>query len=105
MENIIWGSEEVMNIHLDPYGDLHADEYDFYVEFFTDSVCCALKIPKTKMTKIDHDNYEAVVDTSKVGRGIMKAVATCYIPDGRCENQLRTTKVDLTEKSIKIRIY
>lgn len=104
-QNILYGGDEVLVVHLDPYADMHAADYDFEVELFADGSCNKLVVKKEKMTKVNEDDYELVLYTSMVGRGMLHAIATCYIPDSRCDSMYRKVKVDLLKDSeIKYRI-
>lgn len=101
---IIYPSVEVMNVHLDPYNDMHAEDYDFFVTFSTKGNVRKQVVHKKDMTRMDADNYQALCDTSKIGRGQFEAVATCFIPDERMENLVRPTCVDLMENMEPITI-
>lgn len=79
MELVDIGTELKLNVHLDKVDGKSAAEYDFNVEFYTFQK--KLVIPKEELTKVDDDNYIALVNTNDVGCGELKARITAYIPD------------------------
>ena len=55
-------------------------------------------IPKSKMKKVDDDNYIVVVDSidaMRIGRGKINAEITAFIPDSDFDDGIRTEKLIL----------
>lgn len=93
----VLGTEFKMNVHLDPIDELHMSGYDFECAFYAYSNKKVV-IPKSKMKKVDDDNYIAVInyaDAIRIGRGRINAEITAYIPDGDFEDGVRTEKLIL----------
>lgn len=91
------GSEHKFNIHLNSIDGLHMSEYDFECAFYV-YTNRKVVIPKSKMRKVDDDNYIAVINTidaMRIGRGKINAEITAYIPDGDFDDGLRTEKLIL----------
>lgn len=90
MENrIIAGTEIKLNVHAEPIGNAHMDDYAFTVEVYT-SPTKSIALSKEELTYIDEDNYVACVDSSKLGVGRLKCKLTAQIPDGDFDDNLRT---------------
>lgn len=98
------GTEFKLNIHLEPVDGYHMSDYDFECAFyvFTNR---KVVIPKSKMRKVDDDNYLAIIETEdalKIGRGKINAEITAYIPDNDFSDGLRTEKLLLCTNIIVI---
>ena len=94
------GVELKINVHVEPIEGVSMSEYDFTCTFFTYKNK-AVVIPKNKMSKIDNDNYIAVVDTSKTGAGCLKMKFEADIPDDEVEDGFRK-EVELVDLNIPI---
>jgi hypothetical protein len=79
-KNSISGSQVKLNIHIDPLGDLHMEDYDFECKFYIFPKRFII-ISKSEMAKIDSDNYVALVDTTDLGVGQLHMQLTAYLPD------------------------
>ena len=83
------GTELVINLSL-TIASLHMDEYDFYADFSAGGpgsrVC---RVAKAAMTRVDADNFLAVVDTTGMKPGLLEIEATALIPDTRCPDNIR----------------
>lgn len=88
------GTELKMNIAIEPIGDLHMEDYDFFAEFYTRSTSI-IRIEKEQMVRLDADNYIAVVDTDTTGTGSLKCKLTAFVPDPDCVDGFRTEIVRL----------
>lgn len=97
MKDIIYGSVEVVNIHLDPYHEMHMDDYDFDVEFSVRGSIRKHTVTKQDMVRIDADNYEARCDTRRIGRGQLEVIATALIPDSNMADGYRPVMACLTD--------
>ena len=91
------GTEFKMNVHLDPIDGLHMSGYDFECAFY---VYTNRKVvfQKSKLKKVDDDNYLLMVETAdalRIGRGRINAEITAYIPDSDFSDGLRTEKLVL----------
>lgn len=88
------GTEFTLNIHLKPIDGYHMEDYDFECEFFV-FVGKSVIIKKKDMTKVDEDNYIAVLekeDALKIGKGQINAMVTAYIPDTNYSDGVRQVK-------------
>lgn len=86
-----------LNLHLDPIDGLHMSGYDFDCALYV-YANRKVVIPKTRMKKVDDDNYLVIVeqvDAMKIGRGKINAEITAYIPDSDFSDGLRTEKLVL----------
>ena len=86
------GTEFKINVHVEPIDGLHMSDYDFECEFFA-YTNRGVKIPKSRMRKVDDDNYLAMITTElgkTIGRGTLKLRLTAYIPDDDFEDGVRT---------------
>lgn len=79
-KNSISGSQIKLNIHIEPLGDLHMEDYDFECKFYIFSKRFIV-IPKSQMVKIDADNYVVLVDTTDLGVGQLHMSLTANLPD------------------------
>lgn len=86
---ICLGTEIKLNIHVEPIGDAHMEDYDFTVNIYT-SPTKSIEVTKKEAIHIDEDNYVVCLDTSKFGVGRLKCKITAYIPDGDFEDSFRT---------------
>ena len=90
MENQVYlGSEIKLNIGIEPIGQYHMEDYDFECEFYCYSNRRVI-LGKDSMIGQDKDNYLAILDSKSLGTGVLKCKITAYIPDGDCEDGLRT---------------
>lgn len=74
------GSEEEINISLDPIDGYAMADYDFTIEVY----CSSLKkqiFTKEQATKIDDNNYTVIVETIKIGVGDVKIRVVGRIPN------------------------
>ena len=91
------GTEFKFNVHLDPMDGLHMSNYDFEVALYVYTNRKVI-IPKSRMTKVDDDNYKLILETAdalRIGRGRINAEITAYIPDNDFSDGLRTEKLIL----------
>lgn len=89
------GTELKMNVHLDPIDGLHMSGYDFECAFYV-YTNRKVVIPKSMMTKVDDDNYLAIIETAdalRIGRGKINAEITAHIPDSDFSDGFRTEKL------------
>lgn len=84
----VLGTQLKLNIHIDPLGSLHMDDYDFECKFFVYQNK-TVTIQKQQMAKIDNDNYLALLDTMPLGIGNLHITLTAYIPDNDFNGQIR----------------
>lgn len=90
MENrIIAGTEIKLNVHAEPIGDVHMEDYAFTVEVYT-SPTKSIALRKEDLIYDDKDNYIVCLDSSKLGVGRLKCKLTAQIPDGDFNDSLRT---------------
>lgn len=91
------GTEFKLNIRLDPIDGLHMSDYDFECALYV-YTNRKVVIPKSKMRKVDDDNYIVVVnsiDAMRIGKGKINAEITAFIPDSDFDDGLRTEKLIL----------
>ena len=100
----VLGTEFKLNVHLDPLDGFHMSNYNFEVALY---VYTNRKVvfPKSKLKKVDDDNYLLMVETTdalRIGRGRINAEITAYIPDNDFSDGLRTEKLVLCTDVIAI---
>ena len=91
------GTEFKLNLHLDPIDGLHMSGYDFECALYV-YTNRKVAIPKSRMKKVDDDNYIVVVnsiDAMRIGKGKINAEITAYIPDSDFDDGIRTEKLIL----------
>ena len=76
----ISGTELKINVHIDPLGDLHMQDYDFECTFYIFPKK-SVKVNKSEMVKVDEDNYLALVDTTGLGVGRLHLTLIAQLPD------------------------
>jgi hypothetical protein len=86
------GTELILNIHIEPIGNITMDDYNFEVEVYC-SPKRAIVAKKEDAIRVDESNYVVLVDTNVVGAGALKCKVTAYIPDGDFDDSLRTEVV------------
>lgn len=84
----ISGTQLKLNIHIDPLGTLHMDDYNFECKFFVFQKK-SITITKEEMVKVDDDNYLVIVDTTTLGIGNLHITITANVPDDDFEGRLR----------------
>ena len=97
-----FGSKIKMGVHLEPFGDIHAESYDFTVYFFTPNGKVELGIVKEALIKEDSDNYIARVDTGIVGLGRLMFRVTASVPDEDFEGGFRDEAIPETKTNVVI---
>lgn len=93
----ILGTELKFNLSLEPIDGLHMSGYEFECELFV-YINKKVIIPKSRMIKVDDDNYIVKLedeDAIRIGRGKVSAEITAYIPDADFSDGLRTEKLRL----------
>ena len=75
-----------LNIHIDGLPGT-MDDVSFTAVFFCFQQ--KLEISKEEMIRVDENNYIAVIDSTKIGRGIIKMKLTVEIPDSDIPGGLR----------------
>lgn len=77
-----------INVHIDEIDGLKMCDMDFNCDFYVHSGRTQ-SIPKKDMLKADDENYVALVDSSKIGKGLVRCKVTAYIPDGDFQDGFR----------------
>lgn len=75
------GTELKINVHIEPIGGVHLSECEFKCTFYIYSNK-KVEIDKSEMLKVDDDNYICLVDTGKLGAGVINMTAVVEVPDG-----------------------
>ena len=86
MEDIIYGSQVVINLHIDPIDGVSARDYDFNVVV---SAKRDVSIAKKDLVGVDADNYIILLDTTECGLGEVSVRVEAYLPDGRWPKETR----------------
>lgn len=86
--NSMVGTQLKINVHFDEIDGYNMDSYDFKCEFYTQKGK-SVTVDKSSMTRIDSQNYLAIVDTTVTGYGDVFMRATAYIPDTDCPDGRR----------------
>lgn len=68
-DTIISGSEFKLNISMDPDGDYHMEDVDFFCLFTAGGKCVTLT--KSDMIRVDANNYVAPLDSKAFGKGCL----------------------------------
>lgn len=86
---VFFGSEIKLNVGIEPIGGYHMEDFDFECEFYCFSNR-RVTLGKDSLIRQDEDNYLAVLDSKSLGTGGLKCKITAHIPDGDCDDGLRT---------------
>lgn len=71
-------------------GGLHLEDVDFECDFYSSNVGTkTLNVKKSDMSRVDADNYLAIVDTKEIGTGWYWCLLTVMIPDNDTEEGFR----------------
>lgn len=87
-----------LNIHIDGLPGT-MDDVAFTCRFWTFKE--SITLPKEEMIRLDADNYIAVIDSTKIGRGTIKVQTTVQIPDTDVNGGIRT-EIYTEDTGIKI---
>lgn len=82
------GTQLKLNINVSPLGELHMSDYDFECKFFVFQKK-SITVKKEEMTRVDDDNYLALVDTNTLGIGNLHITLIAEIPDSDFGGKLR----------------
>ena len=93
------GTTYKLNIHIEGLPST-MDDVEFHCRFWTYRGSVTIK--KEKMVRIDEDNYMAVIDSSRIGRGTIKVQTTVLVPDSDCDGGIRT-EIYTEETGIRIK--
>lgn len=96
------GSKIKINVSATPIGDIHMDNYDFSVAFFTPNGKSELVILKDALLREDADNYVAIVDTSLLGLGRIMFRVNALLPDLDFQGGFREEVTPETKTNIVI---
>lgn len=88
-ERVCIGTEIKLNLNIEPVGAFTMDSYDWVAEVFSNSQK-SLIINKSEAIKVDESNYTLLIDTNKVGIGVLKCKVTAQIPDSDFPDMYRT---------------
>lgn len=88
-ERVCIGTEIKLNLNIEPVGAFTMDSYDWVAEVFCNSQK-SLIINKSEAIKVDESNYTLLIDTNKVGIGVLKCKVTAQIPDADFPDMTRT---------------
>lgn len=88
----VCGSTIPMQTFADLKSDFHLSDVDFVCEFYATRGTHAVR--KSDQIYVDNDNYIAMVDTNKTGRGKLFCRLTAWIPDERVQSGLRKESVE-----------
>lgn len=104
-EEVFIGTKLKRNINIDPIGNITMDEYDFIVEFISDSPNHErVVVTKNDAKRVDSNNYIVPVDTTQLAAGYLICIVTAHIPDTDFADGTRTeivevdTGIELVEK-------
>lgn len=91
MEDTILGTEKKFELYLQPFGSVHASQYDFTVKVYSNTTRNIL-LSKDECIMVDDDTFVVTVDTNQIGLGNIVFEVTAFVPDGDFEDGLRTEK-------------
>ena len=90
----VLGTVLKINVTATLSGNLHLGDVDFECEFYSENVGTkTLNVKKSDMSRVDADNYLAIVDTTKIGTGWYWCLLTVQIPDNDVESGFRVDMV------------
>lgn len=94
---IILGTDIKINVHIEPIDGLSMSDYDFECTFYV-RPDKSITIPKSKMIKVDNDNYIALINSEDayiVGKGKLTMEVTAYVTDQDFDDNVRTEKAKI----------
>ncbi|MBO7315496.1 MAG: hypothetical protein J6U49_07515 [Alistipes sp.] len=97
------GSELIMSFRMEPTNDVHLEDCEFEVQYYTTTIEKCHAISKSNMTHKSADEYLAKVKTDLTGAGTLKYVTTITMPnDGYAEgDKLKVIKNVTTSVNIR----
>ncbi len=102
-EFIPLGSEFKMGIHLCPIRQdgaetLHLEDLDFDCVFSADPNKKVI-LGKEQLVEIDEDNYVAMLDSTKLGEGVVRCMLRMEIPDAHFPGGIMKKWLDLVSNT------
>lgn len=86
----VLGTVLKINVTAELSGGLHLEDVDFECDFYSSNVGTkTLNVQKSDMSKVDADNYLAIVDTKEIGTGWYWCLLKVQIPDNDVESGYR----------------
>lgn len=82
------GTAYKMNVSVDGLVNMTLADVDFRCTFYV-YTGKELTLEKSEMVRVDNDNYLAVFDSAKLGRGNIKMRMSLDIPDSDCPDGVR----------------
>lgn len=75
------GSQIIVRFRMEPINDVHLEDCEFEVQYYTTTIEKCHAIPKSNMTQKSADEYLAKVETDLTGSGTLKYLATITMPN------------------------
>lgn len=97
-----FGSKIKINVNIEPMGDIHMENYDFSVAFFTPNGKSEFVLLKQALLREDADNFTARIDTSILGLGRIMFRVEASLPDIDFEGGYRLEITPETKTNIII---
>lgn len=88
-----FGTQFVINVKMTPMDGVHMSDVEFKARFYVYQNKF-LELDKSDMVKVDEDNYLALVDSAKVGKGQIKYRLFVNVPDEYWESGYRVVISD-----------
>lgn len=100
MNTIIYGSQERYIINMSPHGESSLGNTNWSIKV---KAAKEITIPKEEANRIDDNTYEFIVDTSKIGVGVIDIKAYIYLKDELVEGgeRLIIRKFDLGDLIVR----
>lgn len=98
-DTVVFGREFKLNVSMDPDGDYHMEDVEFFCQFTAGGKCVTLT--KSDMIRVDANNYVAPLDSKAFGKGCLCIRYEADIPDDAFADGYRHEKFDIPTK-IKI---
>lgn len=85
----VLGTELKLKVNISPIDGIPLSDCDFYCIFFVSSAK-KVEVHKSKMTKINDDNYMVLLNSKDLGVGTIKMTIKVLVPDADFNDGYRT---------------
>lgn len=80
MKDVLLGTQEPVKVSVDAIGTITMADMDFTIKYFSKVYGYAVTVPKSECVKVDENTYEIVVDTQRIGVGMLNVIVDLAIP-------------------------
>lgn len=104
MENtnkVFLGTQLKLNVNIEPIEEVSMSQYDWVIEAFC-TPSNAVVINKNNAKRVDDNNYLIMIDTEKVGIGVLKCEVTAGLRDRDFGTRTEVTVINTGIEIVKV---